>query len=116
MFGIGFQEIIVVLIIALIVFGPKRLPELARLLGRGLAEFRKATVDLKSAIDFESISAYESRPVPPRPDPRLKLPESSEPSDSNPETVELPSDMKPPHHFSGGAESIVANPETPQDS
>jgi TatA/E family protein of Tat protein translocase len=50
MFGIGFQEVLIILVVALIIFGPKRLPELARMLGRGLAEFRKATNDLKNMI------------------------------------------------------------------
>ena len=51
MFGIGLAEIVIILIVALIVFGPKKLPDLAKSLGKGLAEFRKATDDLKSNID-----------------------------------------------------------------
>ena len=46
MFGIGPTELIVILGIALLVLGPKRLPELARSLGRGLAEFRRATSEV----------------------------------------------------------------------
>ena len=45
---LGFQEMIVVLIIALLVFGPKKLPELGKSLGKGLREFKKATNELKS--------------------------------------------------------------------
>ncbi len=51
MFGMGFQELLLILFIALIVVGPGKLPELARALGRGLAEFRKATSDLKSTFE-----------------------------------------------------------------
>lgn len=51
MFGLGFQEILLILFIALIVVGPGKLPDLARALGRGLAEFRKATNELKSTFD-----------------------------------------------------------------
>ena len=45
MFGIGMTELLVILAIALIVIGPKKLPELARSLGKGLAEFRRALAD-----------------------------------------------------------------------
>lgn len=47
MFGIGTTELLVILGIALVVLGPKRLPELARSLGRGLAEFRRASSDMR---------------------------------------------------------------------
>ena len=51
MFGIGMPELLLVLAIALIVVGPKKLPELARALGRGIAEFKKATNELKESLD-----------------------------------------------------------------
>ncbi len=50
MFGMGMSEILLVLALALIVIGPKRLPELARALGRGLAEFRRATDDIQRTL------------------------------------------------------------------
>ena len=51
MFGIGFPELLLILAIALIVVGPSKLPDLARALGRGYAEFRKATNELRETLD-----------------------------------------------------------------
>lgn len=54
MFGsLGFQEIAVILILALLIFGPRKLPEIGRSLGRSLGEFRRATNDLKRSIEQE---------------------------------------------------------------
>jgi Tat protein translocase TatB subunit len=50
MFGIGMPELLLILALALIVLGPKKLPELARALGKGMAEFRRATDDLKDEL------------------------------------------------------------------
>jgi Tat protein translocase TatB subunit len=46
MFGIGIQELIIIAVIALIVVGPKKLPDLAKTLGKGFSEFRKAADDI----------------------------------------------------------------------
>lgn len=51
MFGIGLQELLLIFIIALIVVGPNKLPDLARTLGKGLAEFKRATNDIKQTFD-----------------------------------------------------------------
>jgi TatA/E family protein of Tat protein translocase len=51
MFGIGMPELLLILALALIVLGPKKLPDLARAAGRGLAEFKRATDELKSSFD-----------------------------------------------------------------
>ena len=54
MFGIGMPEMLLLLAVALIVFGPKKLPELAKSLGRALGEFKRATSDLKQSIESET--------------------------------------------------------------
>jgi sec-independent protein translocase protein TatB len=54
MFGIGMPEMLVLLAVALIVFGPKKLPELAKSLGRALGEFKRATSDLKDSIETQT--------------------------------------------------------------
>jgi len=53
MFGIGFPELILIMVIALIVIGPNKLPDLAKALGRGMAEFRKATQEIKESLDLD---------------------------------------------------------------
>lgn len=53
MFDIGIQEIIVIVIVALLVFGPKRLPELSRTIGKGLSELKRAVEDTKYQVDRE---------------------------------------------------------------
>lgn len=60
MFGIGMTEMILIAALALIILGPKKLPDLARSLGKGFAEFKRATNELKSTIDLE-IKAEDER-------------------------------------------------------
>lgn len=53
MFGIGMPELIVILVIALIVIGPQKLPDIARSLGKGLAEFKRASDDFQRNLSEE---------------------------------------------------------------
>lgn len=50
MFGMGMPELLIILLVALMVVGPKKLPDLAKTLGKGLGQFRKATDDLKDSL------------------------------------------------------------------
>ncbi len=53
MFDIGLQELIVIFTVAILVFGPKRLPELAKTLGKGLGELKRAFQDVKEQVETE---------------------------------------------------------------
>jgi len=76
------QELAVIFVVALLIFGPKRLPELARTLGKGLAEFRRASNELRQSF------MLDANPAPKRtePDPR----ESREPIGQPDQLVDAP--------------------------
>ena len=78
---LGFTEILFILVLALLLFGPKKLPELGRLVGRGLAEFRRASADLRATVEDElnNVEREASRePNVPR-SPSISPPAPSEP-------------------------------------
>jgi len=60
MFGIGMPELLLILALALIVIGPKKLPDIAKALGRGLAEFKRATDEMKNTF-HEEVRTAETR-------------------------------------------------------
>ncbi len=61
MFGIGMPELLVILVVALLVLGPKRLPEVARSLGRGMAEFRRASTELRQSLNAQPEEPSEKK-------------------------------------------------------
>src|SRR5262245_21812165 len=64
MFGsIGGPELLLIFVVALLIFGPRKLPELGKTLGRGLAEFRRATNDLRDSLETEVARESGPRPV-----------------------------------------------------
>jgi TatA/E family protein of Tat protein translocase len=64
---IGVPELIILLVVALIVFGPRKLPELGRSLGRSIGEFKRASNELRNTLD-EEIRAEERKPPPAPPE------------------------------------------------
>jgi Tat protein translocase TatB subunit len=71
MFGIGMPELLVIFVVALVVLGPKRLPELARTLGKAMAEFRRQSTDIidefQNQMRVEDDAARRAKPKPPPP-------------------------------------------------
>ncbi len=68
MFGIGFQELLLIFIIALIFFGPSKLPQVARAIGEGIREFKKAMSEepskrIEEKSDLDDISTNEDKKV-----------------------------------------------------
>ncbi|MFC1840535.1 Sec-independent protein translocase protein TatB [Thermodesulfobacteriota bacterium] len=53
MFGIGLPELLVIMVIALVVIGPSKLPDIAKALGKGMAEFRKASQEIKDSFNLD---------------------------------------------------------------
>ena len=78
MFGLGMPEILMILAIALIVIGPKKLPDLAKTLGRALGEFKSAAQDFKRTMDLESTVSKRND------DPPVTLKASMKAADSGP--------------------------------
>jgi TatA/E family protein of Tat protein translocase len=63
MFDIGLQELVLIFVIALLVFGPKNLPQLGRSLGRAMREFRRASDEFRSTIET-NLKINEPDPLP----------------------------------------------------
>jgi len=108
-FGLGVPELIFIMVLALLIFGPKRLPEIGRTLGRGMAEFRKASNDLKRTINVEL--ALDEQPPPPvrpyRPNTQLDALRAPRRADGSPAAVldsPAPDDL-----------NRIPSPEDPED-
>jgi sec-independent protein translocase protein TatA len=84
--SLGFGEIVIILVIALIIFGPKRLPEMGRTVGRSLKEFRRAAADLRAELDAD----VEEEPRAKVEEPAAKLAEKDAAESPEPSRGEAP--------------------------
>ena len=82
MFNLGFPELILIFVIALVVFGPGKLPEIGRAVGKGLSEFKKATNSLMSDVN-KPLETQSVQPPPAQP-PVGQQPLASEPAPPQP--------------------------------
>ena len=64
MFGIGVQELLIILVLVLIFFGAEKIPKLAKSLGRGIFEFRRAQQEVKKELLDEQESSFTAAPTP----------------------------------------------------
>jgi len=83
MFGsIGGPELILIFLVALLIFGPRKLPELGKTLGKSLGEFRRAANDLRVSLETEVAREAAAKPLPPAPaatsEPRVTAPDPGE--------------------------------------
>ena len=98
MFGpLGGPELVLILVLALIVFGPRRLPEIGKSMGRLLAEFRKASTDFQRTIEDE-VEAEKYKPAAPEPSVPAASPEATVPATvpAAPAEAAVPRDVPPP--------------------
>src|SRR5207244_10823263 len=93
MFDIGFQEMLVIGVLALLVFGPGKLPELGRMIGRALREFRRASDEFRSTVETNLHLNDPDPIIPPASAPIEPAPVATLPSD--PEAVSTTAEPAP---------------------
>lgn len=116
MFGpIGVWEMVIILVIALIVFGPRKLPELGRSLGKSLGEFKRASNELRNTLD-EEIRVEERRPpkaAAPKTGPAAAPPSGDAPGATEPESPGTPPSTAAPEPGTVAAPTPEPHPTEP---
>jgi TatA/E family protein of Tat protein translocase len=84
MFNIGPMELIVILLVALLIVGPKRLPEVGRTIGKSLREFRRATEEVRYSFAASLDDEAEGETAEPEPSDHHASPDGSEPARRGP--------------------------------
>jgi TatA/E family protein of Tat protein translocase len=84
---LGVPELVIILVVALIFFGPRKLPELGRSIGRSLNEFKRASNELKSTLDEEIRLEERKTPANAAPPPAPSTDPDDLPSPAAPETI-----------------------------
>ena len=106
MFGpIGMPELLIIFVIALIVFGPRKLPDLGKSLGRSLAEFKRASNDLRSTLE-EEIRIEDPTPKPVRTAKPAATPDKND--------KKAKKDDSPPSNQGSATPSEAPKPEQPE--
>lgn len=124
MFGLGMPEILLILAIALIVIGPKKLPDLAKTLGRAMGEFKRSAQDFKRSIDIDT-TVTDIKDVEP-PSGKSKLKEAveaankeakdSETRDGNSAVDQPTNEMnEPPDNSTRSSNQSTDQPDTSKD-
>ncbi|PYO01324.1 MAG: twin-arginine translocase subunit TatB [Candidatus Rokuibacteriota bacterium] len=96
MFDIGLQEMLVIGVIALLVFGPSKLPELGRMVGRAMREFRRASDEFRSTVET-NLHINDLDPVT-QPTPSTVEPQAT--------STPLPSELEPAHADGAGSSAV----------
>jgi Tat protein translocase TatB subunit len=119
MFGIGMWEMLIILAVALIFLGPKKLPELAKSLGRAMGEFKRATADLKQSIASETgMDDVRQSFNEAKEEIKTQVDLAGEVPDPSPPTAESPTDRGPaasPDAAKEDADDLTANANDRQD-
>jgi sec-independent protein translocase protein TatA len=117
MFNIGIPELLIIVAIALIVFGPNKLPELAKAFGKAMREFKKATEEVKESFEAETKDLEEYKHTLTDETLLANLAEQISPPESVPEETSAaaepstPSEASPLAGASASAQPAVENPE-----